>query len=155
MAKATHAQEISTGTSASFTEHEYSDSEPGLAVAREIMRINRPMLGEVDKSLAGTDSSESLSTERQENETSNLNLQEPVQTTESLSNRTATADSDADSTDGNGLTQEEVPPYSEWTYAELQAECKARELPASGKTEELIARLEDSDELSEEPDDFE
>ena len=39
MAKATHAQEVSTGTSESFTEHELNDPEPHLALLR-----NRPGL---------------------------------------------------------------------------------------------------------------
>lgn len=42
MAKNTLAQEVSTGTSESFTEHEMSDPEPHLALLR-----NRPTLGEV------------------------------------------------------------------------------------------------------------
>lgn len=39
MAKATHAQEVATGTAESFTEHELNDPEPHLAILR-----NRPTL---------------------------------------------------------------------------------------------------------------
>lgn len=40
---------------------------------------------------------------------------------------------------------DDVPPYEEWEYKDLQAEAKARGLDASGKKEELVARLNEHD----------
>lgn len=40
---------------------------------------------------------------------------------------------------------EELPPYSEWLLADLQAECKDRGVPYSGAKADLVKRLEDWD----------
>lgn len=156
MAKSTRAQEISTGTSDSYTETELADPHPPI-------RIQRAVLGGESPSV-GTDFSEPLSNESQSNELGNPSPQEPALTTESLSGQTATEDSTVNLTDGDGpetetVSAEEIPPYSEWTYKELQAEAKERGLMATGSTEELIARLEEFDEaqaeeVESEEDDF-
>lgn len=43
------------------------------------------------------------------------------------------------------IEDDDVPPYSEWEYKELQAEAKARDLNASGTKEDLISRLNEND----------
>ena len=40
---------------------------------------------------------------------------------------------------------DEVAPYSEWEYADLQNEAKERDLSAKGSKEQLIQRLEEHD----------
>lgn len=94
MAKSTHGQEVSTGTSDSFTEHELADPNPPVVV-------QRAMLGGEPKSV-GTDSSQSSGDEPQSSNTTNPSPQEPAQTTENPSDQTATVDSDVHSTDGVG-----------------------------------------------------
>lgn len=95
MAKATRAQEVSTGTSDSFTEHELSDPSPPI-------RIRRAMLGEVDRPLAvGGDSTQSSESEPTSSGSQNRDHQQPAQTTENPSNKSHQADSDADLMDGN------------------------------------------------------
>lgn len=140
----------------SYTETELADPNPPV-------RIRRAMLGG-EQSLVGTDSSEPLSNESQSNAPETVNRQEPAQTTESLSGQTDKVDSIVNSTDGDGpeteMESSEIPPYTEWEYRELQAECKERGLTATGSTEELIARLEEFDDeqyaeaTEEESDDF-
>lgn len=44
---------------------------------------------------------------------------------------------------------QELPPYSQWTYADLQRECVARNLAKSGTKADLVARLEADDEEQE------
>jgi len=41
----------------------------------------------------------------------------------------------------------EVKPYAEWTNEELATELKARELPHSGNKDDLVARLEENDNI--------
>lgn len=41
--------------------------------------------------------------------------------------------------------EEELEPYEDWEYPDLQAELKARGLPAGGKQEELVKRLYEDD----------
>lgn len=144
----------STGEGASFTPAELRDPDPPI-------RVRRAELGRVDQ-LAGTDSSERLPKEQQSNAQETVNRLEPAQTTGSHSSQTDTVDSAADSMDGVGQTtetessEEELIPYSEWTNNELQEECRARELPVSGRKDELIARLEAYDsELESDEDSFE
>lgn len=48
-------------------------------------------------------------------------------------------DEDADSGDPDAT------PYDGWTYADLQAECRDRGLPAQGNTDALIERLVEDD----------
>jgi len=102
MAKSTHSQEVLTGTSQSFTDHELSDPDPPVV-------IRRAELGRVDQ-LAGTDSSESSESERQSSEPLKLSPQEPAQTTENLSDQTDEMDSSAPSTGGSG--RRTTPPRS-------------------------------------------
>ncbi len=63
-----------------------------------------------------------------------------------------TLDADEPTEDGED-GEDEVPPYEEWSKADLVAECEARELPKSGTIAKLAARLEAND--AEEPDDEE
>lgn len=149
MAKNTRAQEVSTGTADSYTEHEKSDENPP-------PRIQRAMLGG-DTPLVGTDSSEFSQSDRPLSEPESHNRRAPARTTENLSAQMDKADSTVNLTDGDGPeteteSVEDVPPYEQWTYAELQAECKERQLSAKGSTDELIARLKESDEATSEED---
>jgi hypothetical protein len=92
MAKSTNAQEVSTGTSDSYT-----DAELSAANLR-----SRPMLGGELKSVGGasTQSSKSGTTS---SDKAPLSHQAPAQTTESLySQRESAQDSSADSTVGDG-----------------------------------------------------
>lgn len=141
MAKSTKAR------GATFTEHELTDPNPP-------PRVHRAMLGGEPKS-AGTDLSESSESDKKLNGPEKVNRQEPAQTTGNLLNQTGTEDSTVDSTDGSGQeTVTESDNYSDWSYRELQTECKERELPASGTQDELIKRLLKSDEDMSEEDDF-
>jgi hypothetical protein len=92
MAKSTKAQEASTGTSDSYTEHELS-----AAVLR-----GRPMLGGELKS-AGTNSSRSSKSAPTPNDKTIPSHQAPVPTTENPSGQQETAaNSSAASTGGDG-----------------------------------------------------
>lgn len=98
MAKATHSQEILTGTSDSYTEEELNDPHPPFVV-------QRAMLGELkegdDKSV-GTASLESSNDETQSSKTQSPDHQGPAQMTENPSDQTDEGDSDAPSTVGSG-----------------------------------------------------
>lgn len=136
MAKATRHGGVS------FTEHELSDEQPPVA-------IRRAMLGG-DSSSAVDGSSLQESSERQprEDETQQVGHQKPAQGAEnpSVPEQRQGKGSSVSSTDGNGqTTDQELPDYSEWAYKDLQAECKARDLNATGKADELIARLLEDD----------
>jgi hypothetical protein len=93
MAKSTHSQEVLTGTSDSYTEHELTDPNTLLA--------NRPVLGEVDRPSVGMDSSQSSESVQTPKDSATQDLQAPAPTTESHSETPETEDSDALSTDGN------------------------------------------------------
>lgn len=100
MAKNTHAQEVSTGTSDSYTEEELSDPAPPVV-------IQRAMLGELkegDSGLVGMDSSELSEKEQQPSEHSKTSPRELAQTTENPSDQTETdpGDSIARTTGGAG-----------------------------------------------------
>lgn len=41
--------------------------------------------------------------------------------------------------------EEDVPPYEQWSYKDLQAEAKARGLSGAGTSEELVTRLNEND----------
>lgn len=102
MAKSTRAQEVSTGTSDSYTLAELSDPSPPI-------RIQRAMLGVVPQEVlpsVGMDSFQSSGNEATKNDNENPSHQPPAPTTENPFGLTDTADSDADSTDGDG--QEEA-----------------------------------------------
>lgn len=82
MAKSTHSQEILTGTSDSYTEHELTETDPV---------VRREMLGGDPKSQEiGTPSLESSESEQRSSEQETHNPPSPVQTTESPSKDTAT-----------------------------------------------------------------
>lgn len=107
MAKNTHAQEVSTGTAASFTEHE--QMEPV---------VTRPILGEVDRARIveqyehetegdeeeewqpedGGDSTRSSKNPAIESDKTNPSLPQPALTTENPSSPPLMTDSDVDST---------------------------------------------------------
>ena len=65
----------------------------------------------------------------------------------------ASDDSDDDADDADNEEEdddeeeedEDLPPYEEWSYADLKAEAERRELPKSGSKEQLIERLTESD----------
>lgn len=84
MARSTHAQEVATGTSDSYSEHELSDPTPPDAV-----RITRAMIGELKerevKPSVGTDSSQSSGSESSLNESSTQSPPELVLTMENPS----------------------------------------------------------------------
>lgn len=137
MAKATRHSGVS------FTEHELSDEAPPVT-------IRRAMLGG-DSSLAvdGTSLRESSERQQNEDETQQAGPQKHAQGAEnpSVPEQRQGKGSSVSSTDGNGqTTDQELPDYSEWAYKDLQAECKARDLNATGKAEELIDRLVADDE---------
>lgn len=150
MAKNTHSQEILTGTSDSYSDHESDDpNSPNI-------RINRPMLGEVDKPLAhqdGTDSSQLSESDSKSSASTTVDPHSPAPTTENPSSATDTADSIVDSTDGVGQEaeqnqsdeEEEIPPYEEWSVEHLRDECRQRGLIVSGNKSDLVTRLETDD----------
>jgi hypothetical protein len=105
MAKNTHAQEVSTGDSASFTEHELSDPIPPPVVTITRMNLGGEVSSPVNRE-DGTESStssESVSTSRQSQP---HNPPQPAPTMENRSSQTPAepVDSNAASTDGNGQT---------------------------------------------------
>ncbi len=115
MAKATHAQEVSTGTSDSYTDHELADVEAPYQVL-----VTRPDLSTVDKpreskaeevtSSAKADGGDSTqSSKNASTESTKLSQfpQQPAPTMENLSSQTEEEISDADSTDGNGQETEQ------------------------------------------------
>jgi len=96
MAKSTKAQEVSTGTPDSYTEHELSDEQLG-----DTLR-SRPMLGGELKS-AGTSLPQSSGSESTSSGRTKASHQAPALTTESRSSQQATGTaSSADSTVGAG-----------------------------------------------------
>jgi hypothetical protein len=148
MAKSTNAQEVATGTSDSYTPHELSDPAPPI-------KVTRAMLGEVpcppetekdggDSSTSSDPNKQAVGLKQQHDPSLVPNAENPSSLPGELS--------DAPTTDGSGtapsLNDEEEEPYADWTYAELQQECKERELPATGKTEDLINRLIADDEAA-------
>lgn len=150
MAKATRHGGVS------FTEHELSDEKPPVT-------IRRAMLGG-DSELAVDGNSSQESSARQPND-EGTQIPDPRKPAPTAENPSGAQDQDqgssVSSTTGDGLkTDQELPDYSEWTYKDLQAECKVRDLNATGKAEELVARLEDDDaqrsteDITDEDDDF-
>ena len=110
MAKSTKAQEVSTGTSDSYTPEELADPAPPV-------RIQRAMLGVVPEEVppsVGTHSSQSSESETTRNDNENPSLRQPAPTTENPSGQPAKeTDSTADSTVGDGLVEEEHQPFDE------------------------------------------
>ena len=109
--------------------------------------VQRAMLGG-EPQLVGIHSSESSLSEQQLGGIGSHSRQERVQMMENRSGQMEEEDSIAPSTDGDGQS-EIVKPYDEWTVAELQEECRNRELPVSGRKDDLIQRLEDDDDMQE------
>lgn len=111
MAKNTHAQEIATGTSDSYTEDEVLDPTPPLQVTRpELGTVDRPVTPKEEPSPAmedGGDFTRSSKSESPESTKPNQSHQQPAPTTENLSSPTPTADSGVASTDGVGLKTEQ------------------------------------------------
>jgi hypothetical protein len=160
MAKNTHSQEVLTGTSDSYTDHELNDPN---------IPINRPTLGEVDNPSApiqeedGIRSSQSLRNGETPSDSETVSRPSPAQTMESPSSTTAVANSSADSMGGLGQEagqnqsgDEEIPPYDQWTVESLREECRTRGLIVSGNKSDLVNRLEadDDESESEDSDDF-
>lgn len=96
MAKATHSQEIITGTPESFTDHELSDPNPPVTITRAVLG------GELQS--VGTDSSEPSNVETQSDKSENPDPQSPAQTTENPSGQSGKEESDstAHTTGGSG-----------------------------------------------------
>lgn len=146
---------VTKGAGPSFTEEELNDPAPPVV-------IRRAMLGSDPLSVDGTPSEESSEKPRTPSPEQGQNPQSPAHVVVNPSEQEETSQTQvqqdsASSMGGNGQTteQESPEPYEGWTYAQLQAECKDRGLPASGKTEELLARLIESDEPPpEDADDF-
>lgn len=101
MAKSTKAQEVSTGTPDSYTEDEVAGMSSTLQ--------GRPMLGGELKSV-GMDSSQSSESAKTSSDKGKPAPLAPAQTMENPSLvPVKETDSDADSTDGDGLKTEEQP----------------------------------------------
>lgn len=100
MAKATRAQEVSTGTSASLTKHEASDREMHPVIRRAMLGTLRE---EETPSPAtdGGDSTQSSKSESRPTSKHDKAHQEPAQTTDNPSNPSQEADSNVPLTDGN------------------------------------------------------
>jgi hypothetical protein len=107
MAKATHAQEVATGTSDSFTEHELNDPV--------LVRVTRPEIGYVDRvpeekeespsqnnPADSTDSSPSAKNDPSPIESNTADDPKPALTTENPSQVTEQEDSSANSMGGDG-----------------------------------------------------
>lgn len=110
MAKSTKAQEVSTGTSDSYTEDEVAGMSSTLR--------GRPMLGGELQSV-GTSSSRSSGKEKTSSDKESPSHQAPAPTTENHSSVTEpVTDSDADSTDGVGLKEAEQQSVSPATPAQ-------------------------------------
>lgn len=137
MAKSTRAN------GPTYTEHELSDPHPPVTIRRAMLgRDNWPVQED------GGDSSASSEKINPSGEPNKQPDQPPVPSAANPSNLDGTA-SDAPLTDGDGeVLPPEEDPYADWSYAELQQECKERDLSAGGKTEDLIARLIEDDEKS-------
>lgn len=156
MAKITHS-------GPSFSDDELSDPDLPTVVrenlpANEDRPVTRFMFGisdakEGDESSVGSNLSPSSGDASSSSKTGKGTPQDPAPGAESPSDQLGQEPSDdALSTDG-GIPEtemesgdEDVPPYFKWGYRELQAECKVRELVATGSHEELVARLEKFDE---------
>lgn len=100
MAKVTHAQEVSTGTSDSYTEHELSDPH-----APDQIRVTRAVIGGESESV-GDNSKQSSASEESESDSQRQPRREPAQTTDSHSPQPETeTGSDANLMGGNGLSK--------------------------------------------------
>lgn len=99
MAKSTRAQEVSTGTSASYTEHEASDPVIRRAMLGE---IDQPVVEEGETSSDGINSQQSSESELTSNEKPSQSHPRPAPTMENPSEQKEGTgqDSSAHSTDG-------------------------------------------------------
>lgn len=158
---------------ASFTDEELSDPVPPQTVMDHLPSnqdrsvgpvVHRAMIGNLieggDQSSVGSNSSQSSEDGTSSKKLPSQTPQEGAPDAENPSNPSGWAPGDvADSTDGSIQETEtefdeddvddeeeyDVPPYEEWDYRDLQAECKERGLPATGSSEELVRRLVESD----------
>ena len=152
MAKSTNAQEAATGTPDSYTERELNDPEPPVVITRAELGGEKKWTERVD----GTDSSESSKSDSGTTTKNPAEFPSNVPMTEKHSQQDPTEADAAHSITTSGQEEappgtvelEEVEPYDQWDYADLQAECKNRGLTATGKKEELISRLEEWDEAN-------
>lgn len=135
----------------SYNDHELNDPSPPPEVHE--FKIQRFQLGDDDVSV-GDNSLPSGQSESWSSGGETADPQSPAQTMENPSGNLPKGQesSTAPSTAGNGLETElppsdEIPPYEEWTVAELKDECHKRGLPVSGTKAELADRLYDNDEL--------
>lgn len=151
-----------TSSGPSFSDNELSDPDLPRTVQQNLPSnrdrpVTRFMFGISDAEggeelSAGNNSSQSSRDEFNSNSQQTVNRQKPVPDVENPSVHSGQESSDdALLTDGNipemeMASDDEVPPYSEWSYRELQAECKVRELVATGTHDELVDRLEKFDE---------
>lgn len=130
----------------SYTERELADPVPPVVITRATLAGEKAWTEK-----AGTDSSEfsKKAGDSQTNKPTGHPSNAP--TMESPSSQPLTESDSALTTTSGGpegevLVQEDVEPYDQWSYSDLQAECKARGLTATGKSDDLIARLEQWDE---------
>lgn len=136
----------------SFTEHELSDEKPPVTIRRAMLGGDSPL------AVDGNSSQESSERQQSDEGTPQVVPQRRAPDAENLSGQGQETDqgSSASSTTGDGQkTDQELPDYAEWSYKDLQAECKARELSAAGKAEELIDRLVEDDESDADSDEAE
>lgn len=149
MAKSTKAQEVSTGTPDSYTEQELADPQPPVVITRAELGGEKKWTEPAD----GMDSSESSKNESGITTKRPTGSRSSAPTMEKPSSQEETEQGSAPSITSSGpageeVSLEEVEPYEQWPYAELQAECKARGLTATGKAEDLITRLQEWDEAN-------
>lgn len=149
MAKATRAQEVSTGTSDSYTDDELVDPTPPVV-------ITRPILGEVDRvpyrskeaqssqEVDGGDSTQSSQSEHKSDDKPNQSRPQHAPTTENPSKVTAKETSDVDSTDGNGHETEPQPSGSTSAGRKTPAK-KAAPKKQTGARSTMMRGAEDED----------
>jgi SAP domain len=133
----------------SFNEDELADPTPPDLV-REHQVIRRMNVG--DESFPGDSSEQSGLSERRSSDGVNRDPRLPAQTTGNRSGEPqgVQTPSIVPSTGGDGPETEqppsdEVPPYDEWSNAELKEECRKRGLPVGGNHDALVERLDTDD----------
>lgn len=125
MAKGTKAQEVSTGTSDSYTLEELADPTPPIRIQRAMLGVV-PEFREAEPSV-GTHSSQSSESENTKSDSVSQSRQAPAQMTESLSGQPESeTDSIAASTAGVGQTHKEPLPSDETVTPAKKSSRKAR-----------------------------
>ena len=143
----------------SFSDDELNDPAPSEVMLNHPPTVDRGdvvptrfQVGTVSEvggaSSAGSNSDQSSSDGSNSSESQTQTRPGRARTMESLSSQSEEpTNSGAHSTDGVGpeteteSTEDEVPPYEDWLKADLEAECRVRQLPVSGTKDELVARL--------------